>query len=101
MNYSRVCPGAQSISVPTGACQAAAAARLLPCAPLRSARRGACPRFASPVLRRRSLYNTAIIGRVLLTWFPNAPAFIATPLACAPTPPQAPASCTVGGQGSG
>ncbi|KAK9845548.1 hypothetical protein WJX84_010402 [Apatococcus fuscideae] len=28
-----------------------------------------------------SLYNTAIIGRLLLTWFPNPPAAIASPLA--------------------
>ncbi|KAK9858399.1 hypothetical protein WJX84_005848 [Apatococcus fuscideae] len=27
-----------------------------------------------------SLYNTAIIGRLLLTWFPNPPAAIANPL---------------------
>ena len=28
----------------------------------------------------RSLYNTAIIGRLLLTWFPNPPAALASPL---------------------
>ena len=53
---------------------------LFPCACVREA-----GLLQKDVLRlRRSLYNTAIIGRVLLTWFPNAPAFISTPLACAP-----------------
>ena len=32
----------------------------------------------------RSLYNTAIIGRLLLTWFPNPPAALATPLRSVP-----------------
>lgn len=31
----------------------------------------------------RSLYNTAIIVRLVLTWFPNPPQFIAGPLRCA------------------
>ncbi|KAK9832096.1 hypothetical protein WJX81_006611 [Elliptochloris bilobata] len=37
--------------------------------------------FTTGISSFLSLYNTAIIGRVLLTWFPNAPAFIQTPLA--------------------
>jgi hypothetical protein len=32
---------------------------------------------------RRSLYNTIIIVRILLTWFPNPPQVIAGPLRCA------------------
>ena len=38
----------------------------------------------SAVLRmRRSLYNTIIVIRILLTWFPNPPQVIAGPLRCA------------------
>jgi hypothetical protein len=29
----------------------------------------------------RGLYNTALVARLVLTWFPNPPAFIAGPLA--------------------
>lgn len=30
-----------------------------------------------------NLYNAALVGRIILTWFPNPPAVIAGPLACA------------------
>lgn len=31
--------------------------------------------------RRRGLYNTALVVRLVLTWFPSPPAFIVGPLA--------------------
>ena len=38
-----------------------------------------CPRFLR--VRCSGLYNVALIGRILLTWFPQAPEAIVRPLA--------------------
>lgn len=56
----------------------------------------ACPHLSRPSLRsprerlppapyaHRNLYNTALIVRLVLTWFPNPPEFLVTPLSCVP-----------------
>lgn len=51
-------------------------ANLLNAAPCREVNDSSCNGFC------RSLYNTIIIVRILLTWFPNPPQVIAGPLRC-------------------
>ena len=49
---------------------------------MRSSSSRALPLTSSRPACCRSLYNTIIIVRILLTWFPSAPQAIAGPLRC-------------------
>jgi hypothetical protein len=35
-----------------------------------------------------NIYNTILVARLVLTWFPSAPPALVSPLACAPHPPR-------------